>query len=473
MMARFILLFLACAVCAPAVAGEAKFDPKPWIADLAEMHTIFATKYANLEWAVFDREADLPKLFADAEKRIENAQDETDARAAFERLVRRLGDGHVEIHWHASQSEGPSLPCSSYDPGMVGAPMAARMKGYEPIEAAHSDLFPIGIVTAGGSRVGVLRIGLFMPEGYPGLCKAAIAALGIPADRPCDDACSARIDDYDNRAFSDAFMAQLETLKAAHVDVLLVDITGNGGGSEWAEAAVRMLSPLRLKSERVLFVRGEHWVKHFAQLESDLEKAAASSPSDRATLLEWAKEAAAKKEVAATPCDSAPLWEGRHPDCAWLGEGFSMAGILASGDPDTLREKSWAPLVFSPMEFPWREGIWRGPLIVAVDSGTGSASEEFASVLQDNHAGLIVGEPTVGVGCGHTDGGTPTTLSNSRAVVVVPDCARVRADGSNENRGVRPDILIGWRHGDGPGRRAADFAQALPGIVEAARRAEK
>ena len=143
-----------------------------------------------------------------------------------------------------------------------------------------------------------------------------------------------------------------------------------------------------------------------------------------------------------------------------------MTGILASSDAESLRGKPWAPDVFTPMEFHYRDGVWNGPLIVAVDSGTGSASEEFAAELQDNHAALIVGEATVGAGCGHTDGGTPTTLKNSHAVLELPDCARIRADGSNEVRGVRPDVLIGWREKDGPGRRAADFAEMLPAIVD-------
>ena len=47
----------------------------------------------------------------------------------------------------------------------------------------------------------------------------------------------------------------------------------------------------------------------------------------------------------------------------------------------------------------------------------------------------------------------------------VPDCARIRADGSNEVRGVRPDVLVGWRRMDGPNRRAQDFAAALSAIV--------
>jgi len=473
-MNRFAVLVLAFAsfLTAPSFAGDAAFNPKPWLEDLAQTREVFSTKYANLEWAVFDREANLPALFADTQKRLEAAQGETDARAAFDRLAHRLGDGHVVFRWPSSgASHGDAaapLPCTDYSASMVSMPMAARLPGYEPIHAEHSDLFPIGIVHMGTHAIGVIRIGLFTAQGYPELCKSAIATLNIPSAEPCDDRCSQAIDDETGKEFNDAFIAQLEALIAAKPDTLLVDITRNGGGSEWAEAVARMLTATRLKSERLMFVRGEHWVKHFADLESDLRKAAKTASSkDRAQLLVWARKAAAKKRIAATPCGSAPLWEGKKPACSWLGEGFSTTGFLDSADPDSLRGKSWATDAFTPMEFSYREGIWRGPLIVTIDNGTGSAAEEFAATLQDNHAALIVGEPTAGAGCGHTDGGTPTTLKNSHAVLEVPDCARFRADGTNEVRGIRPDVLVGWRVTDGPGRRAEDFASAFPGVVQA------
>lgn len=104
-----------------------------------------------------------------------------------------------------------------------------------------------------------------------------------------------------------------------------------------------------------------------------------------------------------------------------------------------------------------------------VDSETWSAAEEFAAVLQDNRAAVIMGEPTGGAGCGHTDGGTPTTLPNSGAVMEVPDCARIRADGSNEVRGIEPDILVGFRHSDGPRNRARAFAAKLQAAVSQAK----
>jgi len=168
-----------------------------------------------------------------------------------------------------------------------------------------------------------------------------------------------------------------------------------------------------------------------------------------------------------TSCDSAPLWRGQHPACAWLGEGFYGSGYLADADPATFAGKPWASLVFTPMEFAYEEGVWRGPLIVLINRNTGSAASELAAVLQDNHAALLIGEPAE-CGCGHTRGGTPITLHNSGAVFEIPDCARFRADGSNEMMGIEPEVLIGFTATDGPHTRGQRFAAKLPDAVNAA-----
>jgi C-terminal processing protease CtpA/Prc len=122
-------------------------------------------------------------------------------------------------------------------------------------------------------------------------------------------------------------------------------------------------------------------------------------------------------------------------------------------------------LVFTPAKYPYKDGVWRGPLIVVVDGDTWSAAEQFAAVLQDSHAAVIVGAPTGGAGCGHTDGGTPTTLAHSRGVLKLPDCARLRGDGDNEAAGVQPDLLVGHRRNDGVDRQARFLVEKLPEAV--------
>jgi hypothetical protein len=247
----------------------------------------------------------------------------------------------------------------------------------------------------------------------------------------------------------------------------VVDIAGNGGGTEWAEAAARMLTTIRLRSEQLRFVRGDHWIKDFTDEETDLRKAVAENPSDAAFLNPLIAQLEEKRKEAATPCSSEPFWRGERPKCAWLGEGFYGSGLLASADPATLRGKPWASTVFSPMKFPYEEGVWRGPLIVLIDANVASAASEFSAVLQDNRAAIIMGEPSDG-GCGHTNGGTPTVLKNSGAVFSVPDCARFRADGTNEMRGIEPDVLTGFLPKEGAHLRAARFVAALPKAVSLA-----
>jgi C-terminal processing protease CtpA/Prc len=120
------------------------------------------------------------------------------------------------------------------------------------------------------------------------------------------------------------------------------------------------------------------------------------------------------------------------------------------------------------LKYEYQDAVWRGPLIVLVNGGTGSTAEQFTAELQDNLAAIVIGAPTAGAGCGHTDGGTPTTLHNSGAVLELPDCARLRKDGSNEVMGIQPDVLIGLRNEDGPHRRAFRISQKLSEAVNRA-----
>jgi Peptidase family S41 len=442
------------------------FDPTPWIEDLAQVHETFATKYANLEWAVFQREADLPQLFADTKARIQKASSEAEARAAFDRFARKLGDGHVVFRWPSAGHPGaPSDPCESYDPAMRAVPLAANAPGYKPLSTPQSSEFPAGVISSNGHLVGVLQIGVFTPQGFPALCHAALKALSIPGDKPCDDACSDRIEAWASAQLTQDLAAQIRALQVAGATVLVVDVAGNGGGTEWAEAVARMVTSIRLRSEDMGFVRGEHWAKAFAKDEATLRHFADHETGpDRTLLLRLADEVHAKRQVALTLCDPAPLWHGEHPACDWLGKGFYGSGLLSAADPSQLRGKPWATVLFTPMEFPYEEGVWRAPLIVLIDRNVGSAASEFAAVLQDNHAAVIMGEPAGG-GCGHTNGGTPTTLRNSKATLEVPDCARFRADGSNEVMGIQPDVLVAFNAVDGAHLRGNRFIAKLPEAV--------
>jgi C-terminal processing protease CtpA/Prc len=142
--------------------------------------------------------------------------------------------------------------------------------------------------------------------------------------------------------------------------------------------------------------------------------------------------------------------------------------LIGSAPAGTFDGKAWGVHVFSPAQYPYRDSVWRAPVVVLVDERTGSAAEEFAVLLQDNRAGIVMGARTAGAGCGYTNGGTPTTLNNTRAVLRLPDCVRFRADGSNSVNGVIPDVLVGMRAQDGAKFKTKLIEAKLPEALQLA-----
>ena len=211
------------------------FDPAPWLEDLEQSQRALAEGYANLEWAVFEREADLPRLFADGRSRLKTVSSDLQARAVFDWLAHRIGDGHVGFRWPEAtpkkEALGEAGACSKlgYDASKRAAPLAAHAPGYVPLDTDVSDEFPAGLITVAKTRVVVIKIGLFSPQGFPGLCEAAKKALAIPAGKPCDDTCAKRIAGWASDRLTVDLATQLRALQSAGAQALVVDVAGNGG----------------------------------------------------------------------------------------------------------------------------------------------------------------------------------------------------------------------------------------------------
>jgi hypothetical protein len=457
-------LFPLLSLCLAAAAPAQGFDAAPWLADLSQARQALDQKYANLDWLKHDRGLDLDAAFARTKERIEAAQSGAEARRALERLFERFHDGHVAIRWPApapaARSAAPSAPpplCQrmGYDAAYLRDGTARHLTGYRSIS---DDIFPTGLIDAGGTSVGVIRVGIFMPQGYPALCEQAARDLSIAADAECDDACSDRLITRAYELMTAAFEQRLRELKQAGARVLLVDISGNSGGSEWAEAAARALSRKPLRSAELGFVRGEHWAGQWRDVAAALtEVRKTAAPADRAALSGWIAEASAAAAEAGRDCTDGT--------CPRLGRAGYATGLVGSAPAAQFAGKPWAFHVFTPAQYGYHDGVWDGPLVVLVDQETWSAAEEFAAMLQDNGAALVIGARTGGAGCGHTNGGTPTTLANSKGVLEVPDCVRFRRDGSNEVNGIVPDVVVGLRFDDGPAFKARLIEAKLPEAI--------
>lgn len=471
LVASLLMLPASTAAQPPAPTAPAPaWSPAPWLADLTAMQEAMRTKYANLLWLLEEREIDLDALFLRAGRALAGARSDAEAVAIFNRLIQRIGDGHVNLNWarpplppgvQAAPAAPPSAPTAEsfcrargYDSASPG--LGPALTGYRPLD--NSDLLPAGTARIAGTAYGILRIGIFSPHGFNSLCTQAVAALSIPIGRPCDEACDNRIVTHAYARLTAAMAERLTALGAAGAEILIVDITGNGGGSEWTEAAARMVTARTLQSARLAFVRGPHWAGIWGRNAERLRSfAAAAQGEERRRLLAWAAEADAAKVEAERSCP--PRGD---PACPWLARAGFSTGLVGRVREGEFTDEPWGAWVFNPGQHRYRQGAWSGPVIILTDQETWSAAEQFAALLQDNRAALIVGARTGGSGCGHSWGGTPTRLPNSGATLTLPDCARLRADGSNEVRGIVPDHLLAWRANDSRLFRARLLEAALP-----------
>jgi hypothetical protein len=458
---------IALVAAAPAGAAEGAFDPAPWVEDLQQVRAAMTQKYANFEWAVFERRMPLAELFDATARRLRAATSDEEARQIIDRALESIGDAHLRIRWSATPGDaapGDAVPavCQGYDASMRGQPLGPAIPGYRALPDEMAAEFPAGQLRAGTETVGVLRIGLFGPRGYPELCASAREALGMAEHAACDAACADRMEGAVYELMAQDLARRIRQLAHAGSTVLLIDITGNGGGSEWAEAAARIVSPLSLRSERREGVRGEHWAGYWDSLARQLREAGRAAPAAEAQpLQQWALQVEEAGAEARKPCSAAAFWSGHRPPCKWLAPAFYASGILAEADAAALHAKPWGALVFSPAQYDFEAAVWQGPVLVLVDQGSASAAEQFAAVLQDNRAAVVIGTRTLGAGCGHTRGGTPTVLSHSGGILQLPDCARVRADSSNEVHGIDPDVPVGLQAMDAVPDAGRWVAEAL------------
>jgi len=459
------------AACAPRAAHSQQPDSAAWLADLTQLRAEMSAHYANLQWAVGARGLDLPALTSQTERQLASARTVPEARAVIESFLRAFGDGHLYVSWpsaaNGAAGAGEAPLCTRLDFGR--APRAGlpfhRAARFTPIQSADSVFFPAGVVeTPSGRRIGVLRIGLFSQYAFPQLCDQVARELGLTGSSPCDEACEGRVEATAGNLLTAALVRQLELLGRERTELLLVDITGNGGGTNWVQPAARTLTAVRLATPAQGFARHPHWTRQFAQRIEVLQRERRGADAALRARIDAAVAAYRRAgEEAGRSCDLAPLWEGRSAGCSLTATaGVFASGALAYAAPGELGPVSPAHrYLFSPSLYAYREGVYTGPLAVLVDRGTSSSAEYFTAMLADNGAATILGHPTDGTGCGYTNGGIRTVLAGSGAVVRMPDCVRYRADGTNEVEGVTPHVLVPWRAVDNPYQRAMRVVAVL------------
>jgi len=453
--------------CVVTASAAEPFRREDWLADFEAVKAALTTGYPSLEWHA-ERGMDLAAHERRARERLAAANDDTAARVALERFVANFGDGHLELSWAEPSPKTESSPppiCSGL--GYVSRPdtsaVASGLAGYTAIGTGGANV-STGTFVAGKKKIGVLRISLFMADAA--LCERAIHQLNVGARPSCGEQCLADVAHRTEALLVEFMEAAVRDLVAAKVDLILVDVAGNGGGNDSAIAAARMLTAAPLASPRMTFVRSEARAADLREnavgLRTHLESA---NPRARKFLEPLVRKLDQAAVESSQRCDLSPLWQGRTVSCSnLLSAPFFAGGLIGEELPEEFRGAPWAEQVSLTAQYQFTPALWTGPLMVLVDGGSGSATELFTAMLQDGGRVRVIGAPTAGAGCGWTLPRKPVELPRTHGRITMPDCARVRRDGTNELDGIQPDVLIGFRRFDSTPQRVRRLQAALPTV---------
>ena len=418
----FLLLLVPLVFGGWMISDRVTFDRNAWMADYDQLRAATEQSYANLKWSRTSKNVDLVALHQQTLRDIEAATSNSAARHALANFVAGFKDGH--FHFESGpprpiaaiaglferDSEAPEISmtmngaeaCSAL--GFGNSSHSLALEGPE-VKSVNGRTFASGIITTPrGRKFGVIRIPLFQQREYAVACENAWQAFRSARGGDCDEDCQERFSIVAKQAVAQALADDARALARDAKDGVIIDLTGNGGGTEWAEYAAAALTATKLQQPGVAMIRGPHWQNRL----KDDARAVALMDSLKVT------------------CDMKAIWQDRNaqPSC-W--------NVVAL--PDSLNDH----------EDLQPQRPYTGPLYILTDGNTASASEQFAATLVDNGAAKTIGTKTYGVGCGFTNGGNPVKLKNSGLTVWMPDCARMRRDGSNEFEGVKPDYAIDWK----------------------------
>jgi len=245
-----IALALAAAACAaPALAAPAApaaaFNRAAWKADYQRIKRGLAQGYANLDWQVDHRRFNLAKADRTIAGMLDGANSDLQAGLIVSLLVDAFDDPHLKLFYGdapdgptrvplESNVDGPSAPATAcqghYENGKAATQLPyASAPGWAPLSDGPFVAGTIG-------NTGFLRIPAFGEDRYLAACEKVA--------KP----------EMDARALQLATRAELNRqlkeliarLRAAGAIRLAIDISGNGGGSEWAEEVAAMFSAGKL-----------------------------------------------------------------------------------------------------------------------------------------------------------------------------------------------------------------------------------
>ena len=478
----------------PFAAQGKPFDRRAWLQDFTILKVQLEYSYSNLAWFASPQGGiDLPALNRRALAALRNAHSDDDARSAILTFKSGFHDGHFSQLAPLDQQAAskvfepapfiydranPQAGCAAL--GYVAEGSTAFSLPFESlpdfrlISDGEQQPFRAGIVGTDGQAIGVLRIGSFRSNPYPSLCLSTWKSDVWKTDGQLSvSELRHRIDS----AWYEAIASLLRGFQEAHVAAVLVDVGNNSGGNDSGDIAARLFTGKPMHSAQLLMSQDITASKpYFDELADDLKQAASMhpNPAETAQIQNASSSLASERAKLDQACPMNWAWQ-RQQD--WQGSGCkrlvktgSAGGALDYLAPNAISNADLAQELHWPAREAALWGTWTGPTYVLTNGRTFSSAEMFAAVLQNNAAARIVGTRTGGDGCGFMNDPQPLTLPHSGLRFRIPNCVRLRQQGTDEVAGVTPDIPISPMRDESARARAVRLLALLISEVTVARR---
>jgi hypothetical protein len=473
-------VYLACVLSLSSTAAWAQtFDRGPWQSDYAALKQALEQRYSNLAWfASPESGVDLPALDRRTLAALRAAASDDDARSALLDFVRGFHDGHFSQLTTPEPAGATRTPApgnreySRQDPagGCAGLDYAPGdrpafslpfegLPGFHLISDGIGTPFRAGTQVGGDpiQRVGIVRIPSFEETSDIGLCERAWTRNDVWNAQ--GKLLRGKLSDAVEESWYGALADVLRTFKKEGVAAVLVDVGNNSGGDDSGDIAARLFTAKPLHSASLWMSQDSAASSPYFDEQLDALHAAqrldSSSQAIEKALATFVRQ---KDHLLRGACPMDWVWRSRQSwngtGCRRLVEAGSAGGPLAYVAPDSARDARTAPSLHWPTTILPLWGTWDGPLYVLTDHRTYSAAEMFVAVLKNNGAAKTVGTVTGGDGCGFMNDPEPVILPHSRLRFRVPNCVRMRADGTDEVAGIKPDIPVMPTEGENSRRRA-------------------
>lgn len=459
-----IIPLLALGLFATALSAAAPFDRAAWQQDYAQLKGELLDRYVNLAWKASGAGGvDLPALDRKTMAALASASNDTEAADAIRAFIAGFHDGHLsELPYLAIASTPATEPdkatldraepvagCAALGYASTG-PVAfslplESLPGFRLMSDGLGSTFRSGLVMRSKVTIGVVRIQNFRARAFPMACLHAWADLRQAGTAITPDAIreATRL-----RWFRD-IAATIGTLRRAGATTLVIDIGNDSGGDDSGDWTPRLLTDHPVRSARLMMADAPIAARYFAEEIGDIDEALSAARSrDAKTALADARAFFYRQTsaIGRHRCDLSWVWREQRKwspsNCNRLLPAGYAGGYSAGLPGDAYGDANAAVALSSASTVRQFYGRWTGPTYVIADKRSYSSAEMFAAVMQDNRIGKLVGDRTGGDGCGFMTEDDPIVLHHSRLRFRVPNCMRLRADGTNEEAGVAPDLPV-------------------------------